>query len=172
MKSPRRWVPASRVDGILDVDPVDGRERGFTLIEVLVVMTLIAAISVLALGAFGGGLDGVRLRAEARAIAAGLRMAQALAVATGQPQEVQVEPAAEAWSGPRGRGRTLPRGMALAFVGAREVQPAEGIGTIRFFPEGGSTGGRVRVQQGTAAWDVDVAWLTGEVRMHRVGTVR
>ena len=101
-----------------------------------------------------------------------LRMAQALAVATGQPQEVRVEPAAQAWSGPRGRGRTLPAGMQLAFVGVRQVQPADGVGAIRFFPEGGSTGGRVRVQHGSAAWDVDVAWLTGEVRMHAAGGAR
>ena len=30
-----------------------------------------------------------------------------------------------------------------------------------------TTGGRVRISRDTAAWDVDVKWLTGEVRLSR-----
>lgn len=142
-------------------------QRGFTLIEVLVVLALVAVASLLALGAFGGGIEGMRLRAEARGIAAGLRMAQALAAASGQPQEVQVRPAAHAWTDPRGRARELPAGIALEFTGAREVQPSADTGAIRFFPGGGSTGGRITVRRESAAWDVDVAWLTGEVSIRR-----
>lgn len=148
------------------------RHGGFTLVEVLVVLALVALVSLMAFGAFGGGLEGRKLEAEARGIAAGLRMAQALAVATGESQEVEVKPTAHAWSGPRGRGRVLPAGMDLVFTGAREAQPAEDVGAIRFFPEGGSTGGRVQVRKGNAAWNVDVAWLTAEVSVRRAGASR
>jgi general secretion pathway protein H len=40
-----------------------------------------------------------------------------------------------------------------------------------FFPDGASTGGRVQLSVKDMAWNIDVAWLTGEVRMKR-GEVR
>ena len=41
------------------------------------------------------------------------------------------------------------------------------MGAIVFFPDGGATGGRVQLQAKRAAWNVDVAWLTGEVKVAR-----
>ena len=52
---------------------------------------------------------------------------------------------------------------------AREVQPREGEGAIVFFPDGASTGGRVQLALDDAAWQVEVAWLTGQVRAAAVG---
>ena len=37
------------------------------------------------------------------------------------------------------------------------------IGAIRFFPDGGSNGGRVTVFAGERKYEVDVDWLTGRV---------
>ena len=38
---------------------------------------------------------------------------------------------------------------------------------IRFFPEGAATGGRIVLKRDTAAWQLDVEWLTGEVKLAR-----
>ena len=38
-----------------------------------------------------------------------------------------------------------------------------------FFPDGASTGGRVQLALDDAAWQVEVAWLTGQVRAAAVG---
>ena len=57
--------------------------------------------------------------------------------------------------------------LAVRFTGAREAQARAGEGAILFFPDGGSTGGRVTLASGRAAWSVDVGWLTGEVRLLR-----
>jgi general secretion pathway protein H len=54
------------------------------------------------------------------------------------------------------------------FTGAREVQPEPGKGAVRFFPDGAATGGRLRFSANGGGWDVDVAWLTGEVRVRRL----
>ena len=40
------------------------RIRGFTLLELLLVLALVAAASLLAMAAFGGGMRGIRLRTE------------------------------------------------------------------------------------------------------------
>jgi general secretion pathway protein H len=141
---------------------------GFTLLEVVLVLAIVALASLLAAAAIGGGTDGMRLRSAAKEVAAQLRFTRAQALATGEPQRFTIDPAAHAWTAPKERGGELSPKLSIVFTGAREVQPAEGIGAIVFFPDGASTGGRVRMAIGEAAWQVDVAWLTGEVRVARV----
>jgi general secretion pathway protein H len=141
---------------------------GFTLLEVVLVLAIVALASLLAAAAIGGGTDGMRLRSAAKEVAAQLRFTRAQALATGEPQRFTIDPAAHAWTAPKERGGELSPKLSIVFTGAREVQPAEGIGAIVFFPDGASTGGRVRMSIDEAAWDVDVAWLTGEVRAARV----
>lgn len=144
------------------------RESGFSLVEMVLVVALIAFASVLAVATLGGGYDGQRLRSAAREVAAQLRFARAQAMATGQPQRFVIDPQAHAWTGPKGRHGELPPKLGIAFTGAREVQPERGEGAIVFFADGASTGGRIRLQLERAAWQVDVAWLTGQVRLRRV----
>lgn len=148
------------------------RARGFTLLELLLVLALVAGASLLAMAAFGGGLRGARLHGVARDLAAQMRFARAVAISSGQPQQVVVDPQARRWTGAKGRSGELPAGVEVVFTGAREVQPAPGQGAVRFFPDGAATGGRVRLTMDAAGWDVDVGWLTGEVRVRRVREAR
>ncbi|WP_147653453.1 type II secretion system protein XpsH [Vulcaniibacterium gelatinicum] len=141
--------------------------RGFSLVEVLLVVALVAVVSLLAAGAVRGGFEGVALRSAAKEVAAQLRYTRARAIATGQPQRFTIDPRAHAWTAPEGRHGELPEQLGIEFIGAREVQPREGEGAIVFFPDGASTGGRIRLVRRSAAWQVDVTWLTGEVRLRR-----
>ncbi len=142
--------------------------RGFTLLEILVVMVLIAAGSLLAAGIFnGGGMRGAKLHTAAREVAAQLRFTRAAAISSGQPQEFRIDPHARSWSAAKGRHGSLTSTGELVFVGARAQQGADGEGVVRFFPDGAATGGRIRFLANGAGWDVDVTWLTGEVRVRR-----
>jgi general secretion pathway protein H len=143
------------------------RVRGFTLLELVLVLAIIALATLLGAGAIGRGMEGLRLRSAANGVAAQLRFTRAQALATGEPQRFTVDPAAHAWTAPKGRHGELPATASVAFIGAREAQPSEGEGAVVFFPDGAATGGRVRLQQGGAAWQVDVAWLTGQVAVSR-----
>ena len=140
---------------------------GFTLIEVLVVLALIAAASALAAGVVTGGFAGLRLRSSANTVAAQLRYTRAQALATGEAQRFVIDPRAHRWNAPRGHHGDLPPTLGIAFIGARETQPSAGQGAIVFFPDGASTGGRVQLTAKKAAWNIDVAWLTGEVKVAR-----
>ena len=144
------------------------RVRGVSLLEMLLVIALIAGASVLAMAAFGGGMAGMQLRGEAREIAAQLRFTRTHAIATGQPQRFTINPRAHAWTAPRNRRGTLPEALGVTFTGAREPQPRDGEGAIVFFADGASTGGRVQLRRERAAWNIDVAWLTGEVKLRQV----
>ena len=148
------------------------RVRGVSLLEMLLVVALIAGASVLAMAAFGGGMAGLQLRSEAREIAAQLRFTRTHAIATGQPQRFTINPQAHEWTAPRNRSGTVPDTLGVTFTGARELQPSEGEGAIVFFADGASTGGRVQLRREQAAWNIDVAWLTGEVKLRQVEAER
>jgi general secretion pathway protein H len=143
------------------------RVRGVSLLEMLLVVAIIAAASLLATAALSGGFDGLQLRSNAKEVAANLRYARAQAISTGKPQSFAIDPRAHVWQGANGRKGEIPKKLGIVFTGAREVQPRDGIGAIMFFSDGASTGGRVQLNSRNAAWNVDVAWLTGEVSLHR-----
>ena len=143
------------------------RARGFSLLEMLLVMAIIAFAGLLAASAMTGGFDGIRLRSATSDIAAQLRFTRAQAMATGKRQDFSIDPHAHTWHAPKERHGTLPKQLGIAFYGAREVQPSANEGGIAFFPDGASTGGRIRLTVKNAARDIDVAWLTGEVRVKR-----
>ena len=133
----------------------------------LLVIALIAAASLLAAAAFTGGLKGMQLRSATKEIAAQLRYTRTQAIATGQPQRFVIDPQAHRWRAPNGRDGEIPAALGIVFTGAREVQPTRGEGAIMFFADGAATGGRIRLSLEQAAWDIDVAWLTGEVKLRR-----
>ena len=156
---------AGRADGADDV--VKGRlaQRGFTLLEIILVIVIIALASVLAAAAMGGGFKGLQLKASAKQIASNLRYTRAQAIATGQRQRFVIDPRAHSWQAPKAHHGDIPPKIAITFTGAREVQPQAGEGAIEFFPDGAATGGRIELASGKAVWDIDVAWLTGQVRV-------
>lgn len=145
-----------------------GRAHGFTLLEILVVIVLIAGMGGLTAMIMAGGLDGIRLRASAKEIATQLRYTRAQAIATGRPQRFTIDPRAHAWTAPKGRQGDVPSQLRVQVTSAREAQPARGVAAIMFFADGASTGGRIQLRAKSAAWNVDVAWLTGRVEARRV----
>jgi general secretion pathway protein H len=145
------------------------RSRGFSLLEILVVIGLIAGASALLAGLLNAGLPGQQLRASARELAAQLRFTRAQAIVTGEPQVFTLDATTREWTAPRGRHGELPAKIDVVAVGARDAQAGANVATYRFFPDGASTGGHVRLQRGEAEWRVDVQWLTGEVQLARGG---
>lgn len=143
------------------------RAAGFTLIELVAVILIIAIATGLASVAMTGGFDGIRLRSASSDIAAQLRFTRAQALATGKRQDFSIDPHAHTWKAPKDRHGSLPKQLGIAFYGAREVQPSASEGGIAFFPDGASTGGRIRLSAKKTVRDIDVAWLTGEVRVKR-----
>lgn len=139
--------------------------RGVSLLEMLLVVALIAVAGMLAAMVLSGGLDDMRLRSSSKQIAAQLRYARAQAIATGQPQRFVIDPARHHWQGPNQRQGNIPPSLRVEFTGAREAQARAGEGGILFFADGASTGGRVQLSADKATRRIDVAWLTGEVRL-------
>lgn len=141
---------------------------GVSLFEMLLVLALIAIATTLAAMVLTGGLDGMRLRSSTKEVAAQLRYTRAQAIARGEPQRFVIDLAGRRWQAPNDSHGKIPEPLRIEFTGAREAQPLADKGGILFFPDGGSTGGRVQLSTGSAASRIDVKWLTGEVNASRV----
>jgi general secretion pathway protein H len=142
-------------------------QRGFTLVEMIVVLVLIAAVVAIGATAMARKLPGQRLQQSARELAAQLRFTRAQAIATGKPQLFTLDARSREWRAGEKRNGKLARDIAIVATGARNEQQREGMAAVRFFPEGAATGGRFLLSHGRAAWQVDVQWLTGEVSLTR-----
>lgn len=141
--------------------------RGVSLLEMLLVVALIALASLLAAAALSGGFAGMQLRSSAKEVATQLRYTRTRALSTGQPQRFVIDPEARRWEAPGGRSGDIPDALDVVFTGARQARPSRGEGAIVFFEDGAATGGRIQLSRESAAWNIDVAWLTGEVRLSR-----
>jgi general secretion pathway protein H len=143
------------------------RQGGFSLLELIIVLVLVAAVVAIGATAMSRRLPGQRLRESARELAAQLRYTRAQAIASGESKLFTLDARTREWqAGGRRHGR-LARDVAIVATGARNEQQREGVAAVRFFPEGAATGGRFLLSHGDAAWQVDVQWLTGEVSLER-----
>jgi general secretion pathway protein H len=137
---------------------------GVTMLELLIVLSIMAVVAALVLPLFGGGVSTSELKGAARELAAGLRLARSDALATRQETRVTLDLEHRTFQIERdARTHTLPRQIELKLFTAQSDLVAETSGAIRFFPDGGSNGGRVTLAAGERKYDVDVDWLTGRV---------
>lgn len=141
---------------------------GMSLVEVLVVIVLVAAITgTLAVG-MGVGSDGRQLRGAVREVVAQLRHARSQAVLQGQDAAFALDMQERRWISPGGKSGRLPAALDVRAVVAEEAAEDENDARIVFHPDGSSTGGVIRLSQGDAEWRIEVLWLTGKVRAERM----
>lgn len=140
------------------------RARGFTLLELMVVLVIGAMAYSLVLGVPFRGPSTSDLKAAARTLASGLRLAQTTAMATRRDATLMLDLDTREFevSGVGGT-RALPRDIELKLFTAQSEALSEKKGAIRFYPDGSSTGGRITVAAGERKYLVDVDWITGRV---------
>ncbi len=140
------------------------RQRGFTLLEIVVVVAIAAVAMGLVLSMSGRGASAADLKSSARALAAGLRTAQSTAMATRRDALLTLDVDARQFlfSGDE-KAHKLPEGVDLKLYTAQTEVESERKGSIRFYADGSSTGGRITVSSGERKFLVDVDWLTGRV---------
>lgn len=140
------------------------RQRGFTLLELLVVLVIAVLLVSLTPPLLSGLSGSTELRGAARQLAAGLRFARNEAV-TRQREAVLTLDLAQHRFEVSGDSRqiALPESLALRLYSAQSELSSQTTGSIRFFPDGSSTGGAITVSGPKLAYRVNVDWLTGAV---------
>jgi general secretion pathway protein H len=158
--------------------------KGFTLVEMLVVLAIMALIVAIVPPFLGGGHSRAELAATARAIEAALRETRSRAIRQGRSEAFIIDAASGSYrGGDKDRTRHVPNGIRLSLFTAADGPPAGSDGgdaaserkpgdappALRFFADGSSTGGGVHLRQGTRRSDIVVDWLTGRVSLLDAG---
>lgn len=144
----------------------DGRRAtGFTLLELLIVLAILGLTAALAVPMFARAMPDVQAKAAARDVAAMLRTARSLAIADNREVAVVVDLDRRAVDLAGFRSEAIKAGIGLGLYTAVEELIDRGAGRIRFYPDGTSTGGRVRLSTATRKYDVTVDWISGGVKI-------
>jgi general secretion pathway protein H len=141
------------------------RQRGFTLIEMIAVLMLVALVAGAVAFSLGSNLKGVRTKAAVRDLTAAMRYTRGLAIVQHEQRALEIDVEARTYQAPGRPLIELPDGLDMKLLTAASEQTGDSKGLIRFFPDGSSSGGRVTLKRGDHEWRVEIAWLTGEVRM-------
>ena len=138
--------------------------RGFTLIELLVVLTVIALLATLATPMIQRAVPGVEIKTAAEGLRTELRLARSAAIRDNRETWllIDVETGAYQRDG-TARTHAVAPAIRLTLLTARREQIDETQGRIRFFPDGTSTGGAVRLRRDARAYEVAVDWFDGRV---------
>jgi general secretion pathway protein H len=123
-----------------------------------------AFVATIVLPMLGGGVSTSELKSAAREVAAGLRFARGQAIVQRGEAFLLLDVDARTFTVPPDtRVHRLPEKIDLKLFTAQRDLVDEKVGAIRFYPEGGSNGGRITLAAGERKFDVDVDWLTGRV---------
>lgn len=141
------------------------RVRGFTLIELMAVIVLLAIALTAVTFSFSKSLQSAKIRGASRDLVAALRYTRGQAIVKGKPAVLLLDLDENSYSAPGKGSVKLPKGMNLRLTTAETEVVGGNTGGIRFFPDGSSTGGHISVFQGQREWRVNVAWLTGEIAL-------
>jgi general secretion pathway protein H len=137
------------------------RRAGFTLIEVVAVMLIIALVSSLAVtmmpGTGRGGLKALTLETAAL-----LRRERLGAVLTGRDRQVSLDGERRALVGDGGGVLAIPRDVALDVLGIDALWSGRQA-VVRFTPDGASTGAVLKLSRENAEYEIRVNWYTGGV---------
>jgi general secretion pathway protein H len=144
-----------------------GRNRGFTLVEIMVVMVIIALIMGLVGTSMSRSISGAEARAASQKLVASLRYTRARAIIDKKEQVFLVDTDNRSYQAPGRKQITLPGGVDVTVTTARSEITSEDVAGIRFFPDGGSTGGHIELTVNEREYRVNVAWLTGETKLER-----
>jgi general secretion pathway protein H len=127
--------------------------RGFTLIETLVVLLILGLGLSIVAGFANRGHAGLDLASASDELSSALRHARMRAIATQTPMTLTADATGHGYR-LDGQVHLLPPSLRLSL---------EATQAIRFSPDGSSSGGSVRIQRDGAVRHVRVNWLTGRV---------
>jgi general secretion pathway protein H len=142
--------------------------QGFTLIELLVVFAMLALIIGLVPPAFERMRDAANYRDALRGIRAEMRIARQQALVSRLETRFVIDLDQRSYRVDGGRVHLIPDSLQIRVTTAGAESGGREAG-IRFFPEGGATGGSVEILRPSGeGMRLRVDWLSGRVSLEAV----
>jgi len=146
------------------------REAGFTLIEVVCVLAIIALMAALVLPAFPRATSQARLAGYAVDVAALLKGDRNAAIRSHAMVSTSLDADRRiVRSGYRAAAIELPADVAFNALLAQHCADRNVGSTIDFFPSGASCGGVIAISRRGFGYQIRVNWLTGGVEVVAIG---
>ena len=138
---------------------------GFTLLEMLVVLSIFAIAVSASVALVTPSGRSVELKGLAFTIAADLRAVRGEAIRSNRERTYQFDQERRTFAARYAtREITLPADVAAEMVGAAPEMVEGRFGGVRFFPDGSSTGAKIRLLRRGEGYHIEIDWLTGMVR--------
>jgi len=137
------------------------------MVELLGVLGIISLMMALVGTSISRNISGAKMRTAASKVAASMRYTRTQAILKKSEQVFLVDTEARTYQAGERKPEELPEGMNVELNTARSELTSETAGGIRFYPDGGSTGGNVRLDANGRIYRINVAWLTGETSVER-----
>jgi general secretion pathway protein H len=137
------------------------RKSGFTLIEVMAVMLIIALVASLVIAMTPGTGRG-KLKALTLDVAALFRRERLAAILTGRDRRVSLDGERRALVGDGGDVILVPPDVTVEVLGANVLWSGR-LAVVRFHPDGASSGTVLKLSREEAQYEVRVNWYTGGV---------
>lgn len=147
-------------------DPTRAAEAGYTLLELMAVLAVLAFTAAIVMPRLSGGGERVALRASTMEIAAGLRAARVKAMGSSRETAFIVDLAAKRyWAEGAVKARSIPKNMTVVAGHRQGAAVSTQRATVRFQPDGSASGGWIGLRSKTQAAEITVDWLTGSTRI-------
>jgi prepilin-type N-terminal cleavage/methylation domain-containing protein len=144
------------------------RQRGFTLLELIVTLFVLLLVAGISVPVVGRSSDAIKSRAEVAGFSAVLRHARERAITSRQSHTVVIDNTSRKMTvfaggadGEVRETRPLPERVSV------EATPPPAL-TVRFEPQGTSSGGDYKVTAGAVVYRVTVDPITGRVKSTRL----
>jgi general secretion pathway protein H len=137
------------------------RTAGFSLIEVVAVMLIIASVASLSITMIPG-TGRARLKALTLETAALFRRERLGAILTGRERHVSLDGQRRVLVGDGGGVVAIPHDVTVDVLGTNELW-ANRSAVVRFHPDGASSGAVLRLSREKAEYEIRINWYTGGV---------
>jgi general secretion pathway protein H len=159
----RLTSPAGRSDSAVG-------EGGFTLIEALCVLAIVAFVASIGISKLTGGTSRARLESYALATAAALKADRNAAVRRGSEVITEVNAASRTVrSSATGQTIRIPSDVAFDSLLSARCNERQAGTAIHFFSSGMSCGGVIALTKSGGGYQIRVNWLTGGVEIVPLG---
>lgn len=135
--------------------------RGFSLIELLVVLVIMTTITSIVVVSFSSQLSSLKLKYQVRNILSSIQKTRLDAIKSGHETLWTLDLDSRRYWSAQHKKNTYPSALKVVMDTASRERISSTKARIRFFPNGASTGAKVLISNERSTYVINVDWLTG-----------